>query len=229
MQKLSSVGSLTLLCVACLTIMVGCVIVPGLASISNALEVPKAASWLVTLPSLGVVVFGIVAGKAISRFGARNALIWGLALYGAIGYSCVWLTGYGSVLANRFLLGGATALVMAGGTTLISEFFDGESRLRMIARQGMAIEIGGVIFLAIGGMLAVVGWQHPFLLYLVAWVFLAMVLAFIPAGARPATVSANASSDQTKMWGRLSCGTLLHDRLLCGRYPAADQACGSGF
>jgi cyanate permease len=53
----------------------------------------------------------------------------------------------------------------------------------MIASQGMAIELGGVIFLFIGGLLASAGWQWPFALYLIAWIFLALVLFFVP---RPA-------------------------------------------
>lgn len=51
-------------------------------------------------------------------------------------------------------LGGVTALVMAAGTGLISEFYEGHERLTMIARQGMPIELGGVIFLFIGEVLA---------------------------------------------------------------------------
>jgi MFS family permease len=178
---LKPLGSLTLLCVACLTIMVGCVIVPGLPSIAQSLGVHDAASWLVTLPSLGVAVFGLASGRVIARYGARRSLILGLFLYGLIGYSCVWLEGYTAVLTNRFLLGGATALVMSGGTTLISHFFDGDARLRMIARQGMAIELGGVIFLAIGGVLAIQGWKEPFSLYLIGWLLMAMVLLFVPS------------------------------------------------
>ncbi|MGF9566677.1 MFS transporter [Neorhizobium sp. BT27B] len=180
MAQLKPIGAFTLLSVACLTIMVGCVIVPGLPSIAAALGVGPASSWLVTLPSLGVAVFGLAVGRLIERLGSRRALVIGLLLYGLLGYAAVWLRGYPAVLLDRFLLGGATAIVMSAGTTLISEFFDGEARLKMISRQGMAIELGGVVFLAIGGMLAGIGWQHPFLLYLVAWIFAAMVVTFVP-------------------------------------------------
>jgi MFS family permease len=180
MKPLSQAGAFTLLSVACLTIMVGCVIVPGLPIIAENLGVSGAASWLVTLPSLGVVLFGHAAGKLIDRHGAYRSLCLGLALYGAIGVVGSLLHGPLLVFADRLLLGGATALVMAAGTGLISEFYEGRARLEMIARQGMAIELGGVIFLFIGGLLAVRGWQLPFALYLMGWLFLAMVLVFIP-------------------------------------------------
>lgn len=181
MSTLKPLGAFSLLCVACLTIMVGCVIVPGLTSIASGLGVFGSASWLVTLPSLGVVVFGPIAGSFITRKGPRSSLCLGLALYGAIGVAGVLPLGPVFIYLDRLLLGGATALVMASGTSLIAEFYSGHARLKMMARQGMSIELGGVIFLFIGGILAEMGWRFPFLLYLVSWLFLAMIMRYIPA------------------------------------------------
>lgn len=180
MQTISKAGTVTLLAVACLTIMVGCVIVPGLTKIAENLGTPAAASWLVTVPSLGVVIFGPLAGWFIDRVGAYKALCGGLALYGALGAGGVFLHGMVPVLIDRLLLGGVTAVVMSAGTSLISTFFSGQARLKMIATQGMSIELGGVIFLFIGGLLATLGWQWPFLLYLVSWLFLGMMFLFVP-------------------------------------------------
>lgn len=99
-----------------------------------------------------------------------------------------------AVFADRLALGGATAMVMAAGTGLISEFYQGKARLNMIARQGMSIELGGVIFLFLGGVLASTGWQWPFLLYLTAWLLLVMVLLFVP---RTESVNPSLEVDQT--------------------------------
>jgi predicted MFS family arabinose efflux permease len=79
----------TLYCVASLTIMVGCVIVPGLPVIASALRFPYAASWLVTLPALGVVLCGRPAGRAIDRFGAQRSLCWDTAHLALQDFSCV--------------------------------------------------------------------------------------------------------------------------------------------
>lgn len=184
MQQINRVGGFVLLAVACLTIMVGCVIVPGLTGISEALGVKGAESWLVTLPALGVVVCGPLAGRIIEKAGLFKALCLGLFLYGLLGGAGAFLSGYVLVFTDRFLLGGATALVMSAGTGLISVFYSGPSRMQMIARQGMSIELGGVIFLFIGGLLAAVGWRWPFSLYLFAWLMLAMVLFFVPRPGR---------------------------------------------
>jgi len=180
MSTLKPVGAFSLLCVACLTIMVGCVIVPGLNSIAAGLGVTGSASWLVTLPALGVVIFGPMAGMLITRRGTRSALRIGLILYGALGVAGAWMPGPIFIYADRLLLGGATAMVMSSGIAMISEFYSGHARLKMMSKQGMAIELGGVIFLSIGGLLAQIGWRWPFALYLMAWVFLMITELFVP-------------------------------------------------
>jgi MFS family permease len=181
MGALSKSGALTLLAVATTTIMVGCVIVPGLPAIAAQLGVAGAAGWLVMVPSLGVILFAPLAARLIERTGNRRALCAGLIGYGLFGAAGMLLHGPMVVFGDRLLLGGATAVVMAAGTGLISDFYDGRERLAMIARQGMAIELGGVVFLFAGGLLASAGWRLPFLLYLAGWLLLAMVLRWVPA------------------------------------------------
>ncbi|MCS3419072.1 MFS family permease [Pseudomonas sp. BIGb0450] len=176
----SGFAAFTLLAVACLTIMVGCVIVPGLPRIAAELGIDHGVGLLVTLPALGVVLFGPLAARLVQRYGLYNSLLIGLVVYGALGIVGAVLHGPWAVFADRLLLGAATALVMSSGTGMISALYDGSARLTMIARQGMAIELGGVIFLFIGGLLATIGWAWPFTLYLVAWVFAGMLLLFVP-------------------------------------------------
>lgn len=175
MPSLSKLGACILLSAACLTIMVGCVIVPGLPSIANKLGVPEAASWLVTTPSLGVVIFGPFVGKLTERIGLYKTLCFGLFSYGLLGAGGMFLHGIIPVFADRLLLGGAAAAVMSAGTGLISVFYEGKARLAMIAKQGMSIELGGVVFLALGGMLASQQWNWPFMLYLFSWLLLVFV------------------------------------------------------
>jgi MFS family permease len=182
MEVLSRPGAFTLLAVATTTIMVGCVIVPGLPAIAAQLGVGSAAAgWLVTVPSLGVILFAPLAARLIERCGSHRALCLGLFAYGLLGAGGMLLRGPLAVFGDRLLLGGATAVVMAAGTGLISAFYAGRERLSMIARQGMAIELGGVLFLFAGGLLASTGWRLPFLLYLIGWLLLAMVVRWVPA------------------------------------------------
>jgi hypothetical protein len=56
MKKLSNSGIFTLLFVSSLTIMVGTAIAPSLSGIAQHKNLGFPASWLITLPALGVVV-----------------------------------------------------------------------------------------------------------------------------------------------------------------------------
>ena len=207
MTVLKPAAAMTLLAVSCLTIMVGCVIVPGLSEIAAKLGVSHLANWLVTLPALGVVLAGPFAGRAIDRFGAYPMLLVGLACYGGLGVAGAWLPGAHLQIIDRVLLGCFTAVVMSAGTSLIASFYQAEARLKMMARQGMAIELGGVVFLFIGGILASLSWRYPYALYLFSWLLLALVVILIP---RPQQQIAPETRDE----GATNSGRALHPVLL---------------
>ncbi|MEO9945861.1 hypothetical protein [Paraglaciecola sp.] len=91
MNKLSTLGSATLLCIASLTIMVGSIVAPGMISISVQLGVADNAILLITLPALGAVIFSPIAGKLIDKYGAYPSVIIGMFLYGLVGVGAIFL------------------------------------------------------------------------------------------------------------------------------------------
>ncbi|WP_191967970.1 MFS transporter [Rhizosphaericola mali] len=137
---MSNTGIFTILLISSLTIMVGTVIAPSLYQIAAQLGFSKSPGWLVTLPSLGVVLFAPVMGRLIDRKGAYNMMILGLIPYAIFGFGGAFLKYPSLVVIDRILLGGATAAIQASGTVLIAELFQGEKRMKMIAWQGMAID-----------------------------------------------------------------------------------------
>ncbi|WP_121964109.1 MFS transporter [Myroides sp. N17-2] len=166
MNQISRLGIFTLLLTSSLTIMVGTVIAPSLNEISLHLGFKENPGWLITLPSLGVVLFAPFAGKLIDKKGAYMMLKWGLIPYAILGFGGAFLNNPYLVILDRILLGAATALIQASATGLIAILFSGKERMKLIAWQGMAIELGGVTFLSIGGVLGELGWKYPFVIYL---------------------------------------------------------------
>lgn len=184
MNKISNFGIFTLLLVSSLTIMVGTVIAPSLTGIVKNINFGFSPSWLITLPSLGVVVFAPFVGRLINKLGIFNLLIISLVPYAVLGVLGAFITNDYLLILNRFLLGVVTVGVQVSVTAYIAAFFSGEARMKMIAWQGMSIELGGVIFLGIGGVLGEMNWQYPFYVYSVALLCLALVLRTLP---KPAT------------------------------------------
>ena len=185
-------GIIALLLASSLTIMVGCAITPALPAIGQHYGMGRFSGWLVTTPALGVIVYALTLGRLTDRIGPWKTAIAGLSAYGILGIAGPLMPGKITLLADRFLLGIATAAVMTASTALIARFWQGEKQLNMIALQGMAIEGGGVIFLFIGGLLAETGWQAPFAIYAVAFIALIMSIRHIP---RPADTGQDTADD----------------------------------
>lgn len=104
----------------------------------------------------------------------------GLLPYAFLGFVGAYIGNDYVLMLDRFLLGGATVAVQVSVTSFIADFFTGERRMKLIAWQGMAIELGGVIFLSIGGMLGEYHWQYPFYIYLIALICFLLVLKTLP-------------------------------------------------
>lgn len=185
-------GIIALLLASSLTIMVGCAITPALPAIGQHYGMGRFSGWLVTTPALGVIVYALTLGRLTDRIGPWKTAIAGLSAYGILGIAGPLMPGKITLLADRFLLGIATAAVMTASTALIARFWQGEKQLNMIALQGMAIEGGGVIFLFIGGLLAETGWQVPFAIYAVAFIALILSIRHIP---RPADTGQDTADD----------------------------------
>lgn len=180
-MQLSRTGEFSLLLAATLTIMVGAALAPGLNSIAPALGMEEYAPLLITLPALGVILFAPLFGRLIDHFGARITLLASLLGYCLLGTGGALLHGALWIALDRILLGGFAAGVMAAGTAEISQWYSGKARLNMIAKQGMAIELGGVIFLFVGGLLTELHWQAPFALYALGLICALLVWLSVPA------------------------------------------------
>ena len=178
--SLKAAGLVGIMLASSLTIMVGCALVPALPEIGAHFQVGNYAGWLVTMPALGVVLGAVPCSRVLNKIGAYKTCAAGLILYGLLGIGGFVMPGAISEFADRFLLGIATALVMTSSTALISMFYQGKKQLKMLAVQGMTIELGGVVFLSIGGRLAEISWHMPYFIYSVAFAALLLLLFFVP-------------------------------------------------
>lgn len=170
---------LTLLLVSTLTIMSGATIAPSLPAIRETFSgVPNADLWVrlvLTLPALFIVLGAPAAGVVTDRVGRKPLLVASTVLYGLAGASGYVLDSLWAILAGRAVLGLAVAGVMTSVTTLIGDYYEGQERGRVLGLQGMFVNLGGVLFLSFGGVLADIGWRLPFLIYLFAFVLLPLI------------------------------------------------------
>jgi len=62
---------------------------------------------------------------------------------------------------------------------IIGRTFQGESRTKFISLQSVAVNLGGIVFVSLSGMLAEYSWRFPFGLYLLAFIILMMLIQVV--------------------------------------------------
>ncbi|EMA48129.1 major facilitator superfamily protein [Halococcus morrhuae DSM 1307] len=142
---------------------------PVLPQLKGVFGVGDAAVGLVvpafTIP--GVVLTPFI-GLLADRIGRRWTLVPLLVLFGVAGAGIAFASTFRQVLLLRVLQGvGGSALIMLA-ITLIGDYYDDPRRSAVIGINGGAIGSSGAIFPFVGGTLAAVRWQVPFLFFGVA-------------------------------------------------------------
>ena len=165
----SGLTKLALLMASMMVLMGSAAVSPALHGIEVELGTSKfLASMVISLPSLVVAVCGFPMGYLADRVGLAKTFIASLALFiasGVLGYFC---TDIGTLLATRVFLGVGIAGISTAATGLMGIYYDGDERMRVMAIQSAFMGFGGVVLEVIGGLMADVAWNVPFLVYLIA-------------------------------------------------------------
>ncbi|MGB5506790.1 MAG: MFS transporter, partial [Sulfurovum sp.] len=82
-----------------------------------------------------------------------------------------------AILAGRAVLGIAVALLMTSSTALIGDYLNEKGRHKFMSTQGMAVALGGIVFITAGGFLAQLHWSYPFAIYFLPLLFLPLLLS----------------------------------------------------
>ena len=123
---------------------------------------------VISLPSLVVAVFGFPMGYLADRVGLAKVLIASLVLFIVAGVSGYFCSDIYTLLATRVFLGVGIAGISTAATGLMGIYYDGDERRRVMAVQSAFMGFGGVVLEIIGGLMADVSWNVPFLVYLIA-------------------------------------------------------------
>lgn len=115
-----------------------------------------------TLPGVFITPFiGVVA----DRVGRKQVLVPLLAIFGVGGAGIAVTSDFAVVLGLRFIQGiGASALITLA-ITLIGDLYEGSQRDTLIGLNGSMIGTGAAFFPLLGGALALLRWNAPFLFF----------------------------------------------------------------
>lgn len=172
--------TLSLLLISTMTVMSGITIVATLPLMAkhfaNVENIEFNVKLLLTLPSIAIALLAPLAGYFSDKIGRLKPLFAGMVLFILSGSAGLYLENFYWLLFSRALLGLSVALIMTAQTALIGDYFKEHARHSYMAKQGMAVGFGGIIFIASGGFLAQMHWSYPFAIYLIPALFLPVAL-----------------------------------------------------
>ncbi|MHA2227107.1 MAG: MFS transporter [Candidatus Hodarchaeales archaeon] len=168
-----SMPELILLLLSTLTVMAGATIAPALpalkANFVGTLNVDLLVRLTLTITPLFIALGAPVMGVIVDKWGRKNLIFITTIIYVITGSAAFFLDSLEAILISRALLGVAVAGIMTTATTLIADYSQGEHRNKVMGYQASFLAFGGIFFLILGGFLANIGWQFPFLIYLTAF------------------------------------------------------------
>lgn len=123
------------------------------------------AGLVITMYTLPGVLLTPFIGLLSDHYGRRTVVLPALFLFGASGMTIATSPPFDVVLLLRFLqgIGGSGLMVLA--ITMLGDMYDGEQRNAVIGVNGSAIGIGAATYPLLGGSLAALRWNIPFVFF----------------------------------------------------------------
>ncbi|WP_435179798.1 MFS transporter [Halorussus sp. AFM4] len=140
---------------------------PALPVVRDAFGLTDAtASLLVSVYFLTGIVLSPFLGLLADRFGRKRVLVPSLAAFSVAGGAIAFAPGFRVVLAVRLVQGTAAAGIFVTTVTLIGDAFEGVRRNAVLGANTSVLAAGAAVYPLLGGYLATVSWNAPFLAYL---------------------------------------------------------------
>jgi ACDE family multidrug resistance protein len=129
---------------------------------------PTQVTLLITVFTLPGIFLAPVVGILADRFGRKIILFPSLILFGIAGSACSLVDNWEVLLILRFFQGIGAASLGSLNVTLIGDLFEEKKRGEVMGYNAGVLSTGTALYPAIGGALAMGGWQFPFVLPLIA-------------------------------------------------------------
>lgn len=173
---------LLMLCIAAYFAMAGgALLAPVLPEMVEPLQTTShEIGLLISAFTLSTAIFTLVIGHFIDRVNRKKILVPCLVIYGLPGLVSYFTADMQLILILRFIQGIGAAALLPLTMLIIADVYKGPESLHAMSRVGIALAIGSVSAPLIGGGLASIGWNCPFLFYALSLPFAFVVLTSLP-------------------------------------------------
>ncbi|MFB9770655.1 MFS transporter [Lactiplantibacillus modestisalitolerans] len=148
---------------------------------------------LVTIANLSALVTLLINPWLTAHWGVRRTVIASLLLSAATGLVPAISTNFGLIMVSRVLLGLGIGGFSPHAISLITHFFHGDYRARLLGYQTGLAALGNAVLLGLAGLLVTLSWHAVFWLYALLAGVAGLVARYVaeppvsPTAAQPGT------------------------------------------
>ncbi|HEY3424738.1 MAG TPA: MFS transporter [Negativicutes bacterium] len=155
---------------------------PALATMMEAFPNanPSTVMLIMTLPSMTMVIFSLIYGKIAHSLKRKTGFYISMLFFLVGGIGPVLVNDLTTVLVMRAIFGISLGLLNPLATILVADFFAGTERESMMGMQSAFVNIGGIFWQLLGGILCAINWHYTFLSYFLGAAVLLVVFFFLP-------------------------------------------------
>lgn len=155
-------------------------IVPAFPKMAESLGVTEESiGLLITVYTLPSFFLTPLAGVMADRLGRKRLFVPSLFLFGIFGLSCAFAPNFKTLLILRALQGIAGSPMGSVTGAIIGDLFAGQKRAEAMGLNTTVMYGGYIIYPLIGGALAGLAWNYPFLPFVLAIPLGFLALAFL--------------------------------------------------
>ncbi len=171
-----------ILSISLLTIVTNAAMAPILGLISQSFPGagPTMIKQVMTIPSLMIIIFSIISGQLVRLLPKKIVLAIGLSIYLAGAFFAARSETIGLLILYRAVMGAGAGLFIPLASSLITDFYSGIERAKMVGYSSFASYFGAAIGPLLAGWITGENWQNAFSIYLTAIFVLIITMLFIP-------------------------------------------------
>ncbi len=129
---------------------------------------PQQVGGLIVAFTLPGIFLTPLTGILADRYGRKVVLIPSLFLFGIAGFACMFTKDFYWLMALRFLQGVGASSLSSMNITLVGDLFEGKQRTAVMGYNASVLSIATASYPALGGVIAIWGWQYIFALPILA-------------------------------------------------------------
>lgn len=191
------------------------IVAPILPQFAQSFDVGVAAAAVVVSAfAFTRLIFAPVSGLLVERMGERNTYIVGILIVAGSSAACAFAQSYWQLLLFRGLGGIGSTMFTVAAMGLLIRLAPPTARGRVSSLYSGSFLLGNIAGPAVGGLLAGLGMQLPFLVYAAALVLVALLVAT----ALPAVTS---TAKKSRMGIRANGGPVAGIPAVPGKQPVA--------